>query len=167
MPLKNFWYFCLKRPSRGWRTRIWPKTGTGSSFRRHFVGKTIFWVFLGPFSARCYGPRRSIFGSVSSLTKLNIWAKVQGRSSNVTYCPHWRLSAWRSTRNSVFCSKNLGSWTDQAGLWTTYGGPRHVQNSCNSIKNRFSAKFQNFFLSKWAKVQLPKFYPRRALGVPV
>ena len=23
------------------------ETGTGSSFRRHFVGKTNFWVFLG------------------------------------------------------------------------------------------------------------------------
>ena len=50
---ENFCDFWLNQPSRGWRTRVWPKTGTGSSFRRHFVGKTNFWVFLGIFSARC------------------------------------------------------------------------------------------------------------------
>jgi len=52
VPLKKFWDLWLKRPSRGWRTRIWPKTGTGSSFRRHFGEKTIFfgffWRFLVP-----------------------------------------------------------------------------------------------------------------------
>jgi len=52
-PWKFFCDFWLNQPSRRWRTRIWPKTGTGSSFRRHFVGKTNFWVFLGIFSARC------------------------------------------------------------------------------------------------------------------
>jgi len=41
-PLKNFCDFWLNQPSRGWRTRIWPKTGTGSSFCCHFVGKMNF-----------------------------------------------------------------------------------------------------------------------------
>jgi len=35
----------------------------------------------------------------------------------------------------------------------------HVGNLRNSIKIRFSPKIRNFFLRKWAKVQLPKFYP--------
>ena len=43
------------------------------------------------FRARCYGPRRSIFGPVGSLMELNMRAKVQGRSSNVTYLPHGSL----------------------------------------------------------------------------
>jgi len=42
VPLQNFCDYWLNQPSRGWQTRIWPKTGTGSSFRRHFVGKTNF-----------------------------------------------------------------------------------------------------------------------------
>jgi len=46
---KNFWDFCPKWPRRGCRTRKWPKTGTGSSFRRHFNEKTIFLGFCGDF----------------------------------------------------------------------------------------------------------------------
>jgi len=42
VPLKILCDFWLNQPSRGWTTRIWPKTGTGSSSRRHFVGKTNF-----------------------------------------------------------------------------------------------------------------------------
>jgi len=45
VPPKIFRDFCLKRPCRGWRTRIWPKTGTGSSFRPHFGEKNEFWGF--------------------------------------------------------------------------------------------------------------------------
>ena len=33
------------------------KTGTGSSFRRHFGEKPIFWVFLGPKSPLLWGLR--------------------------------------------------------------------------------------------------------------
>ena len=32
-----------------------------------------------------------------------------------------------------------------------------MENSCNSIKTRFSSKFWNFFLRKWAKVQPDRF----------
>jgi len=42
VPLKNFCDFWLNQPSRRWKTRILPKTGTGSSFRRHLVGKMNF-----------------------------------------------------------------------------------------------------------------------------
>ena len=33
------------------------KTGTGSSFRRHFGENPIFWVFLGPISPLLWGVR--------------------------------------------------------------------------------------------------------------
>jgi len=36
---RDFW---LKRPSGGWRTKICPKTGTGSSFHCHFGEKNNF-----------------------------------------------------------------------------------------------------------------------------
>ena len=121
VPVKNFWDFWLKQPSRGWRTRIWPKTGTGSSFCRHF-GENEFLGFSRGVSAHYYGPRRSIFGPVSSLMELNMRAKVQGHSSNVTHLPHERLSAWRPIQNSFFCWIKLGRWTDRAALWPTYGG---------------------------------------------
>ena len=91
VPLKNFCDYWLNQPSRGWRTRIWPKTGTGSSFRRHFVGKTNLWVFLGFFSARCLGPGRSVFGPISYFMESNIWRKFQGFSLNTTYLSHGRL----------------------------------------------------------------------------
>jgi len=37
--------------------------------------KTNFLVFLGAISARCYGPRRSIFGLVSSFVEHSDLAK--------------------------------------------------------------------------------------------
>jgi len=84
-PWKFFRDFWLNQPSQGWRTRIWPKTGTRSSFSRHFLGKTNFYVFLGIFSARCYGPERSIFGLISYFMEWNIWRKFQGFGSNIIY----------------------------------------------------------------------------------
>ena len=38
------------------------KTGTGSSFRRHFGEKPIFWVFLGPISPLLWGLRGRYLG---------------------------------------------------------------------------------------------------------
>jgi len=60
---------------------------------------------LRTFSARCYGPRMSIFGPVSSLMELNIRAKTQGRSSNITFLSHWRPSAWVQLENRFFARK--------------------------------------------------------------
>jgi len=60
-------------------------------------------------------------------------------------------------------------------LWPSYREtPMHAVNvfynekfPITLKKSRFSAKFRNSISSKWAKVQLPKFFPSRALGVPV
>jgi len=55
---------------------------------------------LETFSARCYGPRRSIFGPVSSLMELNMRAKVQGRSSNIP--PSWEAESMAANSKFVF-----------------------------------------------------------------
>ena len=49
-----------------------------------------------------------------------MWAKVQSRSSNVTYLSHGRLSAWGLGRNLVFCSKFSRRSTHCGALWATY-----------------------------------------------
>ena len=49
-----------------------------------------------------------------------MWAKVQSRSSNVTYLSHGRLRAWGPGRNSVFCSKFSRRSTHCGALWATY-----------------------------------------------
>ena len=75
------------------------KTGTGSSFLRHFGEKPIFWIFLGPVSPLLWGVTRPIFGAVSYVWGRNIAGKFQGRSSRASYicqvraCWHFGVSA--------------------------------------------------------------------------
>ena len=64
------------------------KTGTGSSFRRHFDEKPIFWVFLGFSRANisvAMGHARPILGTVSYVLGINIRGKFQGRSSRASH----------------------------------------------------------------------------------
>ena len=66
-----------------------------------------------------------------------------------------------------FCSKFSHRSTPWGVLWTTFRRDERAhfviffrfKFSRNSSNRRFSAKFRNFFLQKWAEVQLPKFYP--------
>jgi len=57
---------------------------TGSSFRRHFGEKPIFWVFLGPISPLLWGYEADIWGHILRLG-LNMRGKFQGRSSTASY----------------------------------------------------------------------------------
>ena len=54
------------------------KTGTGSSFRRHFGEKPIFWVFLGPISPLLWGYEADIWGRI-----LRFGAKYSGKISRL------------------------------------------------------------------------------------
>ena len=119
-------------------------------------------------------PKNPIFGPISSLMELNIRAKVQDRSSNITCLAHGGLTAWRSIRNSVFCSKNFGSWTDWNALWPTYRAIRRTKWRAFASwkflwveKNSIFGKDSGLFLQKKTKVQFLQFYIWRALGVPV
>jgi len=93
-------------------------------------------------------------GSSTSSSSSSSSSRSRRGPSNITYLSHGRLSAWRPTRSSVSCSKNLGSWTDSSALWPTYRGGVHrastqpffeLKVSCNSKNRRFSLKFRNFF----------------------
>ena len=63
-----------------------------------------------------------------------MWAKVQSRSSNITYLSHGRFSALGLGRNSVFCSKFSRRSTHCGALWATYreeeGAHFHPPTSC-------------------------------------
>ena len=61
------------------------KTGTGSSFRRHFGKKTQILGFSRANISVAMGVRRPIFGAVSYLWGLNMWGKFQGHSSRASY----------------------------------------------------------------------------------
>lgn len=61
------------------------KTGTGSSFRRHFGEKPIFWFFSRANISVAMGVRRPIFGAVTYVWGLNIRGKFQGHSSRASY----------------------------------------------------------------------------------
>ena len=92
-------------------------------------------------------------GSSTSSSSSSSLSRSRRGPSNITHLSHGRLSAWRPTRSSVSCSKNLGSWTDSSALWPTYrGSTAHRLNhffelkfSCNSKNRRFSLKFRNCF----------------------
>ena len=65
------------------------KTGTGSSFGRHFGQKPIFWHFLAFYNPVAMGRTWSILGVVSYVSALNICAKGQGHRSRSSYLSHW------------------------------------------------------------------------------
>jgi len=60
------------------------KTGTGSSFGRHFGEKPIFWVFLGPISPLIWGYEADIWGRILRLGS-KYSGKISGRSSRASY----------------------------------------------------------------------------------
>jgi len=91
---------------------------------------------LETFSARCYGPRRSIFGPVSSLMELNMRAKVQGRSSNIP--PSWEAESMAANSKFVFfllekTRKLNRSGCTLAHLW----GHRHPRTYFLAVPRRF------------------------------
>ena len=95
MPLKNFCYFWLNQPSRGWRTQIWPKTGTGSSFRRYFVEKNEFLGFSRNF--RC---------PLLRAWEVDIWVrKLLHGVEHVEDCENLKKN-----RNSTIREKCAQSW---------------------------------------------------------
>ena len=61
------------------------RTGTGSSFWRHFGEKPNFWVFLGPIYWLLWAMRGRNLGPVSYALLLNIPGKFLGHSSRASH----------------------------------------------------------------------------------
>ena len=114
-------------------------------------------------------------GSSTSSSSSSSSSRSRRGPSNITYLTHGRLSAWRPTRSSVSCSKNLGSWTDSSALWPTYRGGGSTAHRLNPFLNwsfRVTRKIVDFrwnfgfFPKKCAKIQSPNFIPGGPWGSP-
>jgi len=105
------------------------KTGTRSSFRRHFGKNQENVVFSQSDISVVMGCARSIFWVVVQSTGRNIYVKFQGRSSRSLYFSHWSLiimpgikSASEATYNSTL-ELDIPDLFSQSDTRTRYSRP--------------------------------------------
>jgi len=107
------------------------------------LAKKRIFGFSGIFSARCYGPRRSIFGSKSSIPEPNIPWKFQGPSLNTTYFCRERLSIDEWCRTCVrghiqppISRRQNSVFQAVYSTWAGSPGPTAVKRFCVCVLSK-------------------------------